>query len=80
MQTDFHHGLLGRRLLDTAIAFTRSVDTLQWIERRVFSHNAAARQLYRSLGFSEVGTLVDRFRIDGETIDDMIMTLDVKRA
>ncbi len=68
---------LGRRLMETVIEFSRGVDTLGWIDLRVFAHNAAGRTLYRNLGFSEVGTLVDRFRIDGQTIDDVIMTLRV---
>jgi RimJ/RimL family protein N-acetyltransferase len=68
---------LGTRLMETAIDFARGVDTLSWIDLRVFAHNAAGRALYRNLGFSEVGTLVDRFRIDGQIIDDVIMTLRV---
>ncbi len=70
-------GGLGRRMMATAIEFARCVDTLAWIDLRVFGHNAAGRALYRGLGFAEIGTLVDRFRIDGETIDDVIMTLSV---
>ena len=69
---------LGRRLMETAIEFARAADTLSWMDLRVFSHNVAGRALYRSLGFSEVGTLVDRFRIDGQRIDDVVMTLKVK--
>jgi len=68
---------LGRRLMETAMEFTRGTDTLSWIDLRVFAHNAAARALYEKLGFSEVGTLVDRFRMDGQMIDDVIMTLRV---
>jgi RimJ/RimL family protein N-acetyltransferase len=63
--------------METSIDFARGVVTLSWIDLRVFAHNAAGRALYRNLGFSEVGTLVDRFRIDGQIIDDVIMTLRV---
>ena len=38
---------------------------------------AAPGRFYRELGFSEVGMLVDRFRIEGESIDDVIMTLEL---
>lgn len=68
---------LGRRLMSTAITFARDVDSLAWVDLRVFAHNTAGRALYRSLGFTEVGTMVDRFRIEGDVIDDVIMTLAV---
>ena len=69
---------LGRRLMETAIEFAREQDTLSWIDLRVFSPNATAKALYQGLGFSEVGVLIDRFRIEGERIDDVIMTLNVE--
>lgn len=66
---------LGRRLMETAIEFARNAETLSWVDLRVFAHNAAGRALYRSLGFVEIGTIVDRFRIEGQKIDDVLMTL-----
>jgi len=68
---------LGRRLMNTAIAYARDEPRLAWVDLRVFGHNAAGRALYGSLGFVEVGTLLDRFRIEGQQIDDVIMTLAV---
>ncbi|MEZ5558219.1 MAG: GNAT family protein [Pseudomonadales bacterium] len=70
-------GGLGRRLMQVAIDFARAEPSIAWIDLRVFGHNASARGLYQSLGFTEVGKLTDRFRIDGEQIDDVIMTLAV---
>lgn len=70
------HGL-GRRLMNTAIAFARSDPRLAWIDLRVFGHNRVGRALYGALGFVEVGTLIDRFRVEGQQIDDVIMTLAV---
>ncbi len=73
-----HRGAgLGRQLLHRAIDFARAADTIAWIELRVFSHNTPARALYVALGFREVGTLVDRFRIEGDRIDDVLMVLEV---
>lgn len=70
---------LGRRLMQTAIEFTRRSPTLAWLDLRVFAHNTQARALYSDLGFVEQGTVVDRFRIGAESLDDVIMTLDVSR-
>ena len=68
---------LGRQLMKTAINFALDSDGLSWVDLRVFGHNIAARKLYQALGFSEIGTYVDRFRIDGESIDAIMMTLKV---
>ena len=69
---------LGRRLMETAIEYARGVDALTWIDLRVFAHNTVGKALYLSMGFSEVGILVDRFRIEGQMIDDLIMTLKLR--
>ena len=69
---------LGRRLMQMAISFARKTDTLEWVDLRVFAHNKAARALYESLGFVEVATIVDRFRITGTRVDDVLMTLHLQ--
>lgn len=69
---------LGRRLMQTAIAFAEAADSIAWLDLRVFAHNRNARSLYLALGFDEIGTVIDRFRIDGLSVDDVIMTLDVQ--
>lgn len=68
---------MGRRLMQTAIDFARSAPTLKWLDLRVFADNKNARLLYTKLGFAELGVVVDRFQIDGVSIDDVLMTLDV---
>jgi len=68
---------LGRRLMETALEFARAAPSLEWVDLKVFGHNAPARALYRSLGFREIGTIEDRFRVDGVRVADVIMTLSV---
>ena len=67
----------GRRLMDAAIEFARAASSLKWIDLRVFAHNTAGIELYKSMGFTEIGTVRDRFRIEDAVIDDVIMTLSV---
>jgi RimJ/RimL family protein N-acetyltransferase len=69
---------LGRQLLETVIELARASTTIEWIDLFVFGHNVAARALYRNMGFKEAGTVTDRFRIDGRSIDDVIMSLRIK--
>ncbi len=66
---------VGRALMEHAIEFARLAPLLEWIDLRVFAHNTPGRRLYTSLGFTEVGTTRDQFRIGGEMIDDVRMTL-----
>lgn len=70
---------LGRRLMEHAIEFARQAEGIAWVDLRVFAHNDRARALYRSLAFTEIGTVTDRFRIQGRVIDDVLMTLYVGR-
>lgn len=64
----------GTRLLGDAVAWARAAG-LAWLDLGVFSHNAPARALYAKLGFVETGVTVDAFRIDGQAVDDVAMTL-----
>jgi ribosomal protein S18 acetylase RimI-like enzyme len=64
----------GRAMCETAIAWARD-NKLAWIDLGVFHPNKRAQALYRKLGFVEVGVMKDRFRLDGESIDDIVMTL-----
>ncbi len=68
---------LGRRLMETAIAFAQETPSIEWVDLRVFAHNANARALYQALGFVEIAVVHDRVRIEGEPIDDVMMTLSV---
>jgi RimJ/RimL family protein N-acetyltransferase len=68
---------LGEKLIDSAIGFAKQQHTIACIELRVFANNRPAIALYRKKGFVEIGTLKDRFRLPGQSIDDMIMVLDV---
>jgi GNAT superfamily N-acetyltransferase len=64
----------GRALMETAIAWARELG-LAWLDLGVFAHNAPARALYASIGFVEIGTTRDQFRVDGTSVDDVAMTL-----
>ena len=68
---------LGAELMEVAIEFTRTAENIDWLDLRVFGHNANARALYMKLGFMEIGRVTDCFRIEGESLDDVMMTLDV---
>ena len=68
---------LGRALMLQAIECVRAAASVDWLDLKVFGHNAAALALYRSLGFIEVGRVGDFVRLEDERIDDVLMTLSV---
>ncbi len=67
----------GSRLVGAAIAWARAQPSIEWIDLGVFSDNAPAQALYRKLGFRERGVTADRFRVDGASLDEISMTLNV---
>lgn len=64
----------GRALVEAAVAWARD-HGLAWLDLGVFAHNRPARALYAAVGFVEIGTTPDQFRVDGTSIDDVAMTL-----
>ena len=69
---------LGRTLTERAIGLARELG-LAWVDLRVFAHNTPARRLYASLGFVEIGTFTDAFRMhDGAPVDDVAMVLRLR--
>jgi RimJ/RimL family protein N-acetyltransferase len=67
----------GRRLVETAVKWAKKAE-LAWIDLGVFSENEPARKLYRRMGFVEIGTRRDAFRLDaGVEVDDVLMTLEL---
>ncbi len=69
---------IGRRLMQTAIDWARAEPSLDWVDLGVFAHNLVARALYKKLGFSELATVSDLFRVRGQSIDDVTMTLRLR--
>jgi RimJ/RimL family protein N-acetyltransferase len=68
----------GRQLLDAAIAWARASEELAWIDLSVFAHNVPAYELYLRLGFVEVGRVRDAYRVEGQTVEDIHMTLSLR--
>ena len=69
---------LGRDLLMTAIKWAKAQAELDWLDLNVFANNPSAIRLYASCGFTEVGRMVDLFRVEGHSQDDLQMTLKLR--
>ena len=71
---------LGEALSLAALEWLREHTKVEIVDLGVFSHNPAARALYMKLGFREIGFVRDAFRLsDGTRIDDILMTLTLRR-
>ncbi|MBT6443583.1 MAG: GNAT family N-acetyltransferase, partial [Acidimicrobiaceae bacterium] len=55
----------------------RNRPNIDWLDLGVFDDNNAAQALYLKHGFEVVGRTPDRFRVDGQALDDIAMTLHV---
>lgn len=71
---------LGAMLINEAIKWLKAETAIDWIDLYTFSHNYAAIKLYKKCGFIEVGSISDRFRVDGISITDLQMTLKITRT
>ena len=69
---------LGRTLLQQTIEWATSQTFLDWIDLGVFGTNPGAHALYKQFGFIETGRAEDRFRLDGQKVSDISMTLDLR--
>lgn len=67
----------GSMLLSTAIEWARQQPGIDWIDLGVFADNSGAQALYAAHGFEVLGRTPDRFRVDGCSLDDVSMTLNV---
>lgn len=65
----------GGAAMADAIHWAKTQAELSWVDLTVFSHSHRAIALYRRLGFEELCTRTDRHRIDGQRIDEIMMTL-----
>jgi RimJ/RimL family protein N-acetyltransferase len=70
----------GRVLVETALEWAHDAG-LAYVDLRVFAGNAPARALYAKLGFREIGTIQDAYRMrDGTSVDDVLMTRECGTA
>lgn len=70
---------VGRALVTFAIAWATNGTTLEWIDLQVLSGNAPAESLYGSVGFHDIATVQDMFRVDGRSVDSILMTMRILR-
>jgi ribosomal protein S18 acetylase RimI-like enzyme len=71
-------GGIGRKLLERLLERARAIDGLEQIHLSVTSTQAAAAQLYRSLGFEPFGVEPRALKIGGRHIDEEYMLLRLK--
>ncbi|MGE5184501.1 MAG: GNAT family N-acetyltransferase [Acidobacteriota bacterium] len=67
------------QLVEAVLAWVREQPRIEYLQLDVFATNTSAIRLYERLGFERAGVIADRFRVDGEVIDDLIMTYRVAR-
>jgi len=69
---------LGKRLLNTVIQWCREEPSVHWIDLGVFNGNKNAKALFDKVGFKEIGFIEDCWLIDGKSISNTSMAINVK--
>lgn len=80
LETPYRRRGLGTALILEAIEFAQAAETIDWVDLGVFGNNEPALALYRWIGFRQTGVIPDRFRIAGQSVDDVQMTLAVRAS
>ena len=70
---------IAQGLLNHAIDYCQNADMIVWLDLNVLSQNIPAKQLYLNNGFDICGEQVDRYRIDGVSVAELMMTLSVSK-
>jgi len=71
---------LGQALIAHARDWAEAQGHLDWIDLQVLSSNPGAQRLYLRMGFVICGERADLFRIDGQSLGDISMSLHLRRA
>ena len=68
---------LGQKLVEAVINWAKQETEVEHIDLLVLSTNTAAIRLYQKMGFEEYGRHMDKFRIEGESLNTIMMTLNI---
>ncbi len=74
---DYRRNKLAGRLMENLIDQARELDGLSTLLLKVTGHSIPARHVYLALGFISFGCEVDSLRVDGKSIDEEFMRLEL---
>ena len=69
---------LGQKLIHIIIDWCKNKPSIYWIDLGVFSGNNNAKIVFEKVGFKETGQIEDAWFIDGLSIGETLMTINVK--
>lgn len=69
---------LGIRLLESVFQFCQETHGIDWLDLNVLSNNVPAKSLYLKCGFKTMGEVPDFYRIDGQSVSEITMTMRTK--
>lgn len=75
---DYRKMGVGSLLVESIITWAKNETALERIDLQVLSNNKQAVRLYKKLQFKDIGMVEDMFRIDGESLNYIMMTKKIK--
>ena len=70
---------LGSKLINLIIDWCKEQPSIYWIDLGVFSGNNIAKIIFKKNGFREIGYKKDAYFVDGNSIDETLMAISVKK-
>jgi GNAT superfamily N-acetyltransferase len=70
----------GRALMAEALAWVCDRPELAWVDGWAFAHNEPVLRLDREMGFEEVGRVVDVVRVQGQSLEQVLLAIDLRRG
>ncbi|MGR6837932.1 GNAT family N-acetyltransferase [Aliivibrio wodanis] len=78
VDTNYRKKGIGLNLIDTVVNFCMINQSIDWLDLNVLSCNLPAKSLYLKSGFQIIGECPDCYRIDGKSISEISMVMDVR--
>lgn len=68
---------IGEQLLNFMLEWMKANTQIEYLDLQVMSDNLPALGLYRKLGFVPCGEICDMYRIDGKSVSETLMSLQI---
>jgi RimJ/RimL family protein N-acetyltransferase len=78
VDSKFRNQGIAKHLVQLAMNWAKEQQNLAWLDLQMLGGNAPARAVYEHLGFVELVSVPDMFRIDGQSVADVIMTKGIR--
>ena len=78
VDSKFRNQGIAKHLMQIVLDWAKAQESIVWLDLHLLGGNAPARAVYEHLGFHELVSAPDMFRIDGQSVADVAMTKRIR--